>query len=290
VRRVLLLVSSLVVVLALGGLAAWTQVDTARQVSAVHSGDRSDLQATLSGLTGQYMQFTFLAANTAAEQTHWSLRPGDPADRERLARLVQASPLTPYGAALVSVVGAPLTDYSTGAPLPAATDPGYAPLRAALLAGRPGLSNVMTSGDTAVVAFAVPVRRGTQLLGLLLTYADVHTWPLQGYDEKLRLGATAVPYVLDASGVVAAGGDIQTVGRPLQDLSHLAGRSGTVRLSLNGRARVVTYAMTEQGWTALTVQDEIAFFGTLRAGRQRDLVVLAALLTLVVALVVEQDQ
>lgn len=285
-RRVLLLVSSLVVVLALGGLAAWTQVDTARQVTAVHGGDRSELQATLSGLTGQYMQFTFLAASTAAEQTPWSLKPGDPADRERLARIVQASPLTPYGAALVSVVGTPLTDYSTGAALPAATDPGYAPMRAALLGGRPGLSGVMASGDTAVVAFAVPVRHGADVLGLLLTYADVQHWPLQGYDEKLQLGSTAVPYVLDAAGVVAASGDVHAVGHPLQGLKGLAGKAGTVHLKLNGVARVVTYSRTEQGWTALTVQDESAFSGALRAGRQRDLVVLVALLTLVVALLV----
>lgn len=285
-RRVLLLVSSLAVVMTLGGLAVWSQVDTGRQVTAVHGGDRSELQATLSGLTGQYMQFTFLAASTAAQQTPWSLRPGDPADRARLARLVQTSPLTPYGAALVSVVGTPLTDYSTGAPLPPATDPGYAPMRSALLAGRPGLSGVMASGDTAVVAFAVPVRRGNQVLGLLLSYADVRRWPLQGYDEKLQLGATAIPYVVDASGVVAASGDVSAVGRPMVGLAGLTSRSGTVHLNLGGRPRVVTYARTEQGWMALTVQDESAFSGPLRAGRHRDLVVLVALLTLVVALLV----
>ena len=79
-RRVLLLLSSLAIVLALGGVAAWTQVKAATEVETVHGGDRAELQATLSGLTGQYTKFTFLAAVTAADETSWSLRPGDPAD------------------------------------------------------------------------------------------------------------------------------------------------------------------------------------------------------------------
>jgi hypothetical protein len=57
-----------------------------------------------------------------------------------------------------------------------------------------------------VVAFAVPISRGGTVVALLMSYADVHQWPLQGYDEKLNLGQSAQPYVLDSAGNVAASG------------------------------------------------------------------------------------
>ncbi len=291
-RRVLLLVCSLLIVGTLGGVAAWTQVDTSRRVSAVHGADRSELQSTLAGLTSQYMAFTFLAAQTAADQTPWSLKVGDPADTERLRREVASAPLTSYGAALVTLTGVPLNASSPGS-LPPAGDPGYAPMRAALLSGRPGLSGVMPAGRTSVVAFAVPISRGGKAVALLVSYADVHQWPLQGYDEKLNLGRSAQPYVLDSAGYVAASGDAAAVGKRFTGLSGPAGRAvvlptgaGTVHARVAGRSSVVTYGQTAQGWTVLTVQHEAAFSGALKAGRQRDLFALVVLLTLVVALLV----
>ena len=287
-RRVLLLVSSLLIVLALGGVAAWTQMTTAGQVAEVHQTDRSELQDTLSGLTGQYMQFTFLAAQTAADQTPWSMGRNDPADRAKLAHLVAASPLTSYGAALVSLTGQPLTEQSTGAALPPPTDPGYGPMRASLLAGKPGLSDVMRSGPTPVVAFAVPVHRHGQAVGLLVSYASVRDWPLQGYNRKLNLGPTTRPYVVDAAGVVAASGDGSNIGNRLTGLpaAITSGKSGTTHVRWNHRAVVITYAPAAPGWTALTVQDESAFSGALKAGHRRQLIALVVLLTLVVAVLV----
>jgi diguanylate cyclase (GGDEF)-like protein len=287
-RRVLLLVSSLATVLALGGLAAWTQIDTAGQVTAVHAADRAELQTTLSGLTGQYMKFTFLAAQTAADSVAWSLRPGDPTDATKLQHLTQNSPLASYGSALVSLTGAPLTDYTSGSPLPASTDPGYMPMRSSLLASQPGLSDVMRSGAASVVAFAVPVHRAGQPVALLVSFADVRHWPLQGYDERLKLGRTARPYVVDSTGVVAASGDLVAVGTRLTGFpsSVPSGRTGTSHVSVGGRRLVVTHASSDHGWTALTVQDESAYSGPLAAGRRRDLIALVALLTLVVALLV----
>lgn len=287
-RRVLLLVSSLLIVLALGGVAAWSEMSTAGRVDRVHRADRADLQATLSGLTGQYLLFTFLAAQTAADQTRWSLQPDDAGDRGKLAQLVNASPLTSFGAALVSLTGQPLTDYSKGASLPPPTDPGYEPMRAALLAGKPGLSDVMRSGDAPVVAFAVPVHRRGRVVGLLLSYAAVRDWPLQGYNAKLSLGPQTHPYVLDAAGVVAASGDRAEVGHALPGLptAVTAGSKGTAPLRRHGKGLVVTYAPAGQGWTALTLQDESAYSGALRAGHRRELVTLVLLLTLVVTLLV----
>ena len=285
-RRVLLLVSSLVLVLGLGGVAAWTQVDTAHRVTRVHEADRAELQKTLAGLTEEYFSFTFLASKTAADSTTWSLRAGDPADVARLQHLVGSSPLTSYGASLVSLTGAPLSSYSTGSELPGPADPGYRPLRAALLAGEPGLSSVMRSGSTPVVAFAVPIEREGVATGLLLTYADVRTWPLQGYDSKLALGKGAVPYVLDQNGVVAASGDPEVLGRRLPGLPADLEGDGLRHLRVDGRDAVLSHGVAGHGWTALTVQDATGFSGALEASHQRDIVALVVLLTLVVALLV----
>ena len=287
-RRVLLLLSSLVIVLTLGGVAAWTQVKSASEVAGVHRADRNELQATLSGLTGQYAKFTFLAAVTAADHTSWTLRPGDPRDLAALARVTRSSPLTSYGTALVSLSGAPLTSFTTADALPVQTDPGYLPMLAALLDHRPGLSAVMSSGRHRVVAFAVPVTRGGRPVALLLSYADIAVWPLQGYDEQLRLGVTATPFVLDGNGIVAASGDPAALGKVLPGLPWraLGGGSGTVHATVRGRDAVVSYAPADNGWTALTVQDEDAFSGTLSAGHRREVIALVVLLTLVVALLV----
>ncbi|MGZ6793574.1 MAG: hypothetical protein ACXVFV_11515, partial [Mycobacteriales bacterium] len=287
-RRLLLLVSSLATVTALGVLAAWTQVDTAREVAAVHAGDRMQLQTTLSGLTGQYVQFTFLAVQTAADAEPWSLRPGDPADAELLQHVTSTSPLASYGAALLSPTGPALSDWTSGAPLPPPTDPGYVPLRVALASGRPGLSAAMRSGAAQVVAFAVPVHRSGQVAALLVCFADISRWPLQGYDEKLRLGSTAEPYVVDGAGTVVASGVAAAVGTRLTGFPDavLHGPAGTTHATRDGRAVVVTHAGTPQGWAVLTVQDESAYSGVLAAGRRRGLIALVVLLTLVIGLLV----
>lgn len=287
-KRLWLLLVSLAVVAGLGGVAAWTQLTTARQVTKVHDADRRELQATLSGLTGQYLNFTFLAAHTAAEQTDWSLRANDPGDVARLHRVVAASPLTTYGAALLSPLGQPLTTWSGGKPIPPQTDWGYDALRAELLAGRPGLSSVMRAGNASVVAFAVPVTRSGQVAGLFVSYADVKAWPLQGYNQGLSVGAKAQAYVVDTKGIVAAAADPAVVGKRAPSLIPLANLrgAGSRTVMVGTRPAIASYGHTPQGWLVATVQDEAAYSGALREGHQREVVALVVLLTLVVALLV----
>jgi len=86
-RRLLTLVVSIAAVLVLGGVAAWT-LDGARVVNQVHRSDRVQLQSTLSGLTSQYLQATFLSSAAAARSGSWQLRPDASADRAALRALV----------------------------------------------------------------------------------------------------------------------------------------------------------------------------------------------------------
>ena len=284
-RKASLLVLSVVLVVVLGVVAAWGHVTTAHRVDQAQRADRLRLEVTLSGLTSQYLQFVFLDTQRAAGSSAWRLHPDDAADRAALERLVRTSHLTTYGATLTTTTGVPLTSYAPKG-LPAPSDPGFAPLRTALLAGRPGLSDVVRAGDAPLVAFAVPVVRGAVPVALLVAYADVRAWPLQGYDRTIQLGADAVPYVLDTGGTVMASSESSTVGTRLEGLPAVvtSGGKGVVDADVGGRRTVVSYAGAGSGWSTVTLQPVSSFSGALHSRTQRDAVVLVVLLTLVVAL------
>lgn len=287
-RRFAFLVSSVVAVATLGGVAVWTQLSAAGQVDRVHREDRATLQSTLAGLTEQYMKFTFLATSTAASSRQWQLAAGSRADLAGLRAVVQSSPLTSYGAAVVSLTGTPLTSYPSANALPSPEAPGFMRLRRDLLAGQPGLSDVMQVAGKAVVGFAVPITRAGNPVGLLVTFADLRSWPLQGYDAQLQIGAKAGSYVLDPSGVIAAASDPTLIGRRLPDLppAAFAGRIG-MATSRDGRGpTVVSYGPAGQGWIAATVQPTAQFSGVLHRSRNLELLALALLLSLAVLLLV----
>jgi diguanylate cyclase (GGDEF)-like protein len=275
--RRLTLAGTVLAVLGLGGVAVSTQLAAGTAIQATQRGDRDALQGALAGLVEQYFTATFLAAQSTATSTPWHL---DGRDTTPLEHVAVTSPLTSYGAALVSLTGKELAR-STAA-LPATDDPGYLPLRADLLAGRAGLSDVMRVGGHDVVAFAVPVVRGGRSVAVLLTYADIQTWALQAYDQQLHVGDGAVPYVLDRRGVVAASGDASALGtRPgLPTPEH------TTTVTWRGTATVVSAGEAGRGWHAVTTQDPAAWSGGVTSSRQHALTALAALLSAVVALLV----
>jgi diguanylate cyclase (GGDEF)-like protein len=291
IRRYALLLGSLLVVALLGGLAAWSDHGAANEAQSVHAGDRAEEQQVLSGLTGQYLQFTFLATDTAARTTTWSLRAGDRADRARLAAFVRSSPLTGFGAALVTIGGTPLTAYPSASALPGAENPGYGPLRAALLAGRPGLSSVMVWHGRPLVGFAVPVRRDGRVAALFVAYADARTWPLEGYVQKLDLGPSSVPYTVDSTGTIAAAPDPDLVGRRMAMTPAMravaAGQSGTVTYVRDGVRQFTSYAPAGVGgWSALSEQHAAQFSGSLPRRHDEEVLALVALLTFAVVLLV----
>ena len=288
-RRFLMLVASVSAVVVLGAVAVWTQLDGAATVSRVHRGDRQQLQSTLAGLTSQYLQFTFLSSKNAADTARWTLQPDDPSDRGALQMLVRNSPLTSYGAAVVSLTGQPLTAYPSLGALPAPTDLGYAPMRRDLLASQPGLSDVMTArGGIPVVAFAVPIDRAGHVVGLLVTYADVRQWPLQGYDASLHVDRGAQSVVVDRLGRLVAATDTRLLGRPLPGLPArvLTGGTGITTATVAGARSLVSFGPAGHGWTALTLQPTGAFSGVLDHSRNIAVLALAALLSGAVVLLI----
>ncbi|HET7311276.1 MAG TPA: diguanylate cyclase [Mycobacteriales bacterium] len=285
-RRYALLAISVIAVVVLGAVAVLTQLDSGGTINRIHRADRTEQQRTLAGLTDQYLSFTFLSTQNAAAASPWRLTPDNASDKAALHALVHSSPLTSYGAALVTLAGMPLTSYPSSAALPPVTDPGLASLRRDLLAGRPGLSDVMHVGQTPLVAFAVPVVRGDHALGLLVTFADVREWPLQGYDAKLHIGKDAQSLVVDRTGTVAAAGGTVQVGSKLTPLPAVvhSGQTGLVSYRSGSRDVVASYGPAGHGWTAVTIQPASAFSGDLDRSHRLAILALAMLLSLVMVL------
>jgi diguanylate cyclase (GGDEF)-like protein len=285
-RRYALLAASVIAVVVLGAVAVLTQLDAGSTVTRVHRAERVEQQRTLAGLTDQYLSFTFLSTQNAAATVPWQLTPGNREDKAALRALVTSSPLTSYGAALVSLAGKPLAAYPSSSALPAATEPGLAPLRADLLAGQPGLSDVMHVGGTPVVGFAVPVLHGDHTLAILLTFADARAWPLQGYDAKLHIGPSAQSVVIDRTGTIAAAGSGLNVGDRIGTLPApvRSGGTGLVHYRSGARDLVASYGPAGHGWTAITIQPSSEFSGDLDRSHRLAILALALLLSLVMML------
>jgi diguanylate cyclase (GGDEF)-like protein len=287
-RRVALLAVSVVAVVVLGGLAVWAQWDTGSTVDRARRIDRVTLQRTLAGLTDQYMSFTFLSTKTAADETSWRLQPNDAYDTAHLKALVSSSPLTRYGAAVVSLTGVPLAAYPSATALPPVTDPGYVPLRQGLLAGKPGLSNVMTVHGNSVVAFAVPITHDGHPMALLVAFADVRAWPLQGYDARLHVGENATSYVVDPNGTIAAASDPSEIGRRLTAYLRVKSWHPAGFVSTGGAddPQILSWGPAGQGWAAVTTQPKSTFSGAVEHSRRMQSLALALLLSIAVVMLV----
>ncbi|HVA59560.1 MAG TPA: sensor domain-containing diguanylate cyclase [Mycobacteriales bacterium] len=281
------LVAAGVLVAGFGAAAIAAQLAADHRVASVHQADRTGEQLVLAGLTQQYLEFTELQTANATAGS-WRLSPGNAADRARLAAIVAGSPLTNLGAALVSLNGTPLTVYPNASVAPSPTDPGLLPLESGLLHGQPGLSSVMLVHGRAVVAFAVPIGSAGSYRALLVTFADARTWPLEGYTQRLTLGATASPLIIDSSGTVAAALDPSLVGHPAPASpgvrAALAGHSGFATFKRGSTDYIVSYAPAGfGGWAVLTEQRVGAFSGALTADLTRTVFALLAFLVVAVA-------
>jgi diguanylate cyclase (GGDEF)-like protein len=289
-RRYVWLIGSLMVVLVLAVVAVGSEQSSASAALSTQSRDRQQQQRLLSGLAGQYLDFTLLATQTAARGGHWQLRAGSASDEAQLAQFVTTSPLTDYGAALVTLAGQTLAAYPSSGALPAATDPGYVPLRASLAAGRPGVSSLMSERGSPLVAFAVPVEQHGVPAALLVAYANARTWPLEGYVQRLRLGVGADAITTDSSGDIAAASQARLIG------TRAAGSATLLRLAHADRAAVVSLGSGRTflsagdagvgGWLSATEQPEGAFVGALPARHDQDVLALLALLITAMVLIV----
>ena len=232
--------------------------------------DRSREQGTLAGLGSQYVLFSLKEGLDYASTGTWALTPGSPADQARLQSFVKNATFLNYGAALVNLSGETLDAYSVGPGIPPASDPGYGPMKRALLAGQPDVSSVMQVGTTSVVAMGVPVEVGGQTKAVFVGYMPLNHSNLETYAERLHYGKTGVTYVVDSTGTVVAATDPSAVGTRLDQPRAMAklarGHGGSYTLA----GKEVTFApFTVGGWSGFTVESASEFFGPIRSSDLR---------------------
>jgi diguanylate cyclase (GGDEF)-like protein len=283
--------ASLLLVLALivgGGLvgARAAQAATDRALD-VHRSDRDAVRAVVARLASGYVAATFASLSVHAQTGAFSLRPGDPRDRALLRRMVDGSLFFDQGAVLTDLTGTPLTRYEPAGALPGIDDPGYRPLIDALMAGRPGLSSLMRSGDRRLVAYALPVTTGGVPRGLLVGYVRFDAdGPSKQFLDGLPLGPRARLLVVDSGGVVTAANRTADIGAASPAVeafrSAAAGRSGLTTDTRDGVEYLDAYSpIGHGGWSVVVEEPSADFLGPIRA--QGTTVQLALLVLLVVA-------
>ena len=286
-RYVPLVVSiSLVLAVAVIGLAESASANgTAKRIRRE---DRVSLQTTLAGLANQYVRFALKDAYDFASTAPLSLKPGDPADQGLIKSYVQRTALLNYGGALVGLDGAPINAYVDGPSLPPPTDPGYAPLRTALLMGKPGISSLMHTTGLPVVALAVPVSTKGVVRAVYVGYFRADNNPLETYNQRLRYGSTGKSFLVDANGDVIASSIAGLVGTKLSipAVSRALAQSGRgfIAYKDSGKQMVASYSSIDiGGWSAITTQTSAEFFGPIQSGGLHVALALVGLLVVAAA-------
>jgi diguanylate cyclase (GGDEF)-like protein len=275
-RHLSLLVSGGLVAL-IGVLAVVTGQAAGQQARDVHREDRLALQRTLAGLVEQYVMLSAAdVADTLAARGAWSARAGDPATTDRLQDLVDRVRPLDAGAVLVGPTGTRLAAWSPDGALPAPDDPGWAPLRTTVLTGGGKVlpvSGLLRTDSGPRLAMGLPVALSDGGRGLLVGLWDPRRSPLQQYVSELEYGSTGHGYVVDGTGAVLAGPEVDLVGRPLPlaELREALEPDGSGIVETDDRDGLVTsYARAGAlPWTALTPQGRDEFEGALHRSSRR---------------------
>ena len=287
-KRFIPLVVSIVVVVAVALVGLLQSARANATAQQIRRDDRVSEERDLASLTNQYVMFALKDAYDFVSVTPLSLKPGDLADTAHIMAYVKRSALLNYGGALVSLSGSPLNAYSAKPGLPPATDPGYAPLRADLLAGKPGISSVMTVSSVPVVALAVPVQKGGETAAIFIGYFRADDNPLETYNERLHYGKSGRALLIDSTGTLVAAGDRTRVGKKFDDapvLRALAARhSGFIEYTSHGTRMIASFSEDGiGGWASITTQSAAEFFGAIRSGGLHVALALAGLLVVAAA-------
>ena len=295
-RHATLLVSGSLVLLlgAVGLLAGRSAGQLAHQV---HRDDRTELQVTLAGLTEKYvLVMAGQLQQELAQQGPWSADAGDPRTLQRLRVLAREVPAVDSGFVLVSGTGAPLVGRATRGELPAADDPGWAPLRASVLMGKRTLpvSGVLRAGTAdPAVAFGLPARLDDGSLGLVVGIWSLRPSALQEYVSQHDLNQPFAVHVVDHRGLLIAGPRSSDLGKPLEHEQLWTGiegarADGVLDVEVDGEPTVAIHAgVGSTGWTSLALQDRESFEGALtRSSRTAQGALVALLLIAGAGLVV----
>jgi len=289
VRRYVPLVLSLVMVAGMGAIGFGLVRSSGEATEASHTRDRLSQDRTLANLTGQYFQLAFKEAYDFGAEQPWSLKPNDPADVARLHSLTQRSLLVRQGAVVVGLDGRPLSLWSQPPGLPAPTDPGFGPLRSALLAGQPGLSSIMHVSGVAMAALGVPVMKNGTPRAVLVAFFRIDDSPLQSYVLGIKKEhPAAVRFLVDGQGTAATSTEPKLLGTNLASEAPVAraikGQWGIAQFKRDGVWQTATSLSTGVGgWSLVTREPTSSFFASARSAHQQQSLALIGVLAAALA-------
>jgi signal transduction histidine kinase len=288
IKRFLSLAISIALVVAVAFVGLLQSASANATAQRISRDNRVSEEATLAGLTNQYVMFALKEAYDFASVAPLSLKLGDPGDTALIRAYVKRSALLNYGGALMNLTGEPINLYVNGPSLPPPTDPGYGPLRGALLSGKPGVSSVMKAGGHPVVALAVPVQNGGVVRAVYIGFFRADANPLQTYNERIHYGKTGISLLVDSAGTIIASSNRAQVGTKFAVAAVLrkpaAGVTGFTEYKDRGTRMVASYAPDGVGgWASVTTQTAAEFFGPISSGGLHVALALAGLLVVAAA-------
>jgi diguanylate cyclase (GGDEF)-like protein/PAS domain S-box-containing protein len=274
-KRRLALVVSIVLLVAIG-VVGWQMNSAAmRTAEDIHRRDTADLSRTIANLGSQYL---LLSARELAEYSDahsFSLRGGDPGDRQLLKDFRSKATFFPYGAALTDLQGNVLNADAEEPGLPPANDPGYAILRQGLTSGQPGFSSLMTVRGVPLTAAAVPVTVNGLARAILVGYTNTVESQLQTYTNRFD-GAGETGAIVDSRGVFVAVNDTRRIATAVEPAVRAAMVNATpmkpvsVEYERDGQKRVAfVVAGLPGGWATYNSRPWSTFYGPIRSGNFR---------------------
>jgi diguanylate cyclase (GGDEF)-like protein/PAS domain S-box-containing protein len=271
--------------LAAGGVGVQMNDAALRTAEQVHLADSTTLTLNNASLVTQYMLISAKELADLSQARTDQLLDTSATARRALNELVGVSSFFRYAAVLTDLGGTPVAASDVGDPLlPAASDPGFQPMRNALAVGRPGFTSLFTIEGVHLAAAAVPVRDSAgRPTRLLIGYSRAEDSQLQRYVANLdSTGKTAT--VIDSTGTVAAANEPDLIGQRTEPSVRAAlgraapGQPQTVQYSVNGQQMIATAVIAEVGWADVHAQTVDSFYGPVRSRSTRTNLALLALI------------
>jgi diguanylate cyclase (GGDEF)-like protein/PAS domain S-box-containing protein len=272
---------SVILLLAVGSIGIVVNRSALRAADTVHRADSQALAVNNTTLAGQLQLLSAAELNAFPANHILNLGSGDLADRQALTAFAAKTTYFQYGMVITDLTGAPLNS-TRASGLPSATDAGYAPLRASLLAGQPGFSSIMTVDGVALEAVAVPIMVGGAPAAVLIGFNDVAKTQLQAYVVKLS-DQVHRTMIVDSTGRVAATSADGTIGTLLEP-QLIASARGAVGAKFvdyrSGGTKMIAIVIGGMpgGWAYVRTQSTASFEGAVHSRNQTINLLLIAML------------
>jgi signal transduction histidine kinase len=146
----------------------------------------------------------------------------------------------------------------------------------------------MKTSGIPVVALAVPVMTKGVVRAVYVGYFRADDNPLETYNQRLRYGITGKSFLIDSNENVIASSVVGLVGTkvsiPSVSTALASGARGFTEYRAGGAAMVASYSPIDiGGWSAITTQTKVEFFGPIQSSSLHVALALVGLLVVAAA-------